>query len=228
MKQFIKNPISIWIKWIFETWRIRRKNFALDPDIRYMARAIRCTFGRCNRLYDGAVLTDTSLGDFTYVANASRLSQVQVGKFCCIGPEVLVGLGKHPSRHFVSSHPAFYSPLAQAQVTFSATERFNEFEQVQIGHDVWIGARAIIVDGIRIGNGAIVGAGAVVTKDVPAYAVVVGVPARIVRYRFNPEQIHILESINWWDKDENWLRENYMVMNDIDEFLSRVTKNNIS
>ena len=76
---------------------------------------------------------------------------------------------------------------------------FEEYKQIRIGSDVWIGARAIILDGIQIGHGAVIAAGAVVTKDVPPYAVVAGVPASIIKYRFKPEiQANLLRT-KWWE-----------------------------
>jgi acetyltransferase-like isoleucine patch superfamily enzyme len=187
--------------------------------IGYMARTADCRFGNYNKIYDGAVLTNVTLGDYSYVAKNAQISLTDIGKFSCIGQDVIIGLGKHPSRDFVSVHPAFYSDLLQAQVTFVSQSCFNEFGSIQIGNDVWIGARAIILDGVSIGNGAIVGAGAVVTKDVPAYTVVGGVPAKVLRYRFEPEEIKFLERLKWWDKDIIWLRENAKKFQNIQELI---------
>jgi acetyltransferase-like isoleucine patch superfamily enzyme len=130
----------------------------------------------------------------------------------------------HPSRGFISAHPAFYSTARQAQITFVDKDYFSEFKRVTIGHDVWIGTRSIIMGGVSIGNGAIIGAGAVVTKDVPPYAVVAGVPAKVVRYRFDAEEIEKLEEIKWWDRDISWLRQNADLFHQVDEFLSSESK----
>ena len=97
-------------------------------------------------------------------------------------------------------------------ITFSANSYFDEFAPIKIGNDVWVGARAIILDGVTIGDGAIVGAGAVVAKDVPAYAVVGGVPAKVLRYRFEQAEIDLLEQLKWWNKDIDWLRKNCELM----------------
>ena len=131
----------------------------------------------------------------------------------------MIGLGKHPTRNFVSTHPAFFSSLGQSQVTFSTESVFEEFAKINIGNDVWIGARAIILDCVNIGDGAIIAACAVVTKDVPDYAVVGGVPAKILRYRFEPNEIKFLKEFTWWDKDISWLRENYYQLHDIKNFI---------
>jgi acetyltransferase-like isoleucine patch superfamily enzyme len=218
-KIFLKNPFSLWLKWLIATcWQSYkfRKN---GLQIQYMARFSNCTFGRHNVLYEGAMLESVRLGDFSYVGANSRLSRVSIGKFCCLAPDVVIGLGAHPSRGFVSVHPAFYSPTAQGGGTFVDRSYFEETAPVTIGNDVWIGARATILDGVTIGDGAIVGAGSVVVNDVQAYAVVGGVPARVLRYRFTPEQIQALGRIKWWDRDECWLRANALRLHSIESLL---------
>ena len=208
LQSILRNPVTAWLKWLTEKIYYELKHSDRHLSIGYLARVADCRFGDYNTLYEGAQLTKVSLGDFSYVSANCRLSNAQIGKFSCIGPETIIGLGRHPARGFVSSHPAFYSTLKQAQVTFVREPRFEEFTPVRIGNDVWIGARAIVLDGVTISDGAIVGAGAVVTKDVPPFAVVGGVPARILRYRFPPDEIAYLAQLKWWDRDIGWLREN--------------------
>ncbi|MDE6871395.1 MAG: CatB-related O-acetyltransferase [Bacteroidales bacterium] len=129
-----------------------------------------------------------------------------IGKFCSIGPEVLIGgLPSHPL-NLKSTFPGFY----QKDSSFYGVEpeyEYNEpeFKQVTIGNDVWIGARAMILDGVCVGDGAVIGAGAVVTKDVPPYAIVGGVPAKIIKFRFaEPEILDMLKS-QWWN-DPKYIR----------------------
>jgi len=208
LSSLLKNPLTSWTKWLVEKTYYEIKYADKNLSIRYMARFVNCRFGNYNTLYEGAQLSSVSLGDFSYVGMNSRLANTEIGKFACVGPDAIMGLGKHPAREFVSMHPAFYSILKQAQITFVSEPCFEEFAPIRIGNDVWIGARVIILDGISVGNGAIVGAGAVLTKDVPAYAVVGGVPARVLRYRFQPDEIDFLEKLKWWDRDIVWLREN--------------------
>ena len=204
----LKNPLSIWLKWIIRKHYFEFKYTNKKLKVGYLATANNCRFGSYNTLYPQVALNNVSLGNFTYIAEGSRLTNTTIGKFSSIGPEVLAGLGRHPSRDFVSTHPIFYSPNCQAQITFSSNSVFEEFSHITIGNDVWIGARSIILDGVAIGDGAIVGAGALVTKDVPSYAVVGGIPAKILRYRFQPEQIESLKKLKWWDQDIDWLRKN--------------------
>jgi hypothetical protein len=123
-------------------------------------------------------------------------------------------VGDHPSRDFVSTHPAFFSNRGQAGFTFVDSSRYPEFryadeEQrfyVDIGHDVWIGDGALLMSGITLGTGAIIAAGAVVTKPVKPYCIVGGNPAREIRMRFAPHDVEWLLALAWWDRDEVWLR----------------------
>ena len=146
-----------------------------------------------------ALVRHSRLGRFSYVAAGARVVGCACGSFCSIGPDAWVGgLGRHPT-HWISTHPSFYSPLMQAGMTFVEREFFEETQEVVMGHDVWVGARAIVLDGVTIGNGAVIAAGAVVTRDVAPYSIVGGVPARLIRRRFNDEDIRKLEDLRWWD-----------------------------
>jgi acetyltransferase-like isoleucine patch superfamily enzyme len=153
-----------------------------------------------NRIYEGGTVLDSELGLFSYVSRGARVVNCSVGRYCCIGPEALVGgLGVHPT-HWISSHPVFYSPRRQSGgVTFSTSQHLEELPRVTLGHDVWIGARAIVLDGIKVGTGAVVAAGAVVAEDVPPYAVVGGVPARPIRQRFEEATVARLLAMEWWN-----------------------------
>lgn len=215
----LKNPVTLWLKWLLSKlyWELKFKSQYLS--IGYLAQFTNCRFGNFNTLYPKVRLSNVTLGDFTYVAEKSRLTNTSIGKFSCIGPEVIAGLGKHPSRDFVSTHPIFFSCRKQAQISFVSDSYFDEYAPINIGHDVWVGARALIMDGVTIGDGAIVAAGAVVTKDVPAYAIVGGVPAKVLRYRFDQVEIDYLADFKWWDKDVNWLRENAFKFHNIQELM---------
>lgn len=145
----------------------------------------------------GVLIHDSNIGRHTYFAK-SKVVRADIGAFCCIGPEVVIGgLGAHPT-HYISTHPVFYSTRLQSGKTFAENNLIEEISRVKIGNDVWIGARAIILDGINVGDGAIIAAGAVVSKDVPPYAIVGGVPAKVIRYRFSPEVIASLLEWKWW------------------------------
>ena len=195
-----------WLVWLARTAALKFRHRGRHLRIGRRASARASTFGQYNTLYDDVVLDGVVLGDCSYVSRGARVANATVGRFCCIGPETLIGLGRHPTRQFVSSHPAFYSTRAQAGLTFVAGQKYEEFRPVTIGHDVWIGARAVVLDGATIGDGAIVGAGAVVAGEVPPYAIVRGVPAQVVRYRFDEATIAAIRSARWWDQDLATLR----------------------
>lgn len=214
------DPLTNWLVWLARTAMLKLRHRGRHLRIGWMASATDSTFGRYNALYDGAVLDRVTLGDFSYVSREARLFNTTVGRFCCIGPEALVGLGTHPTRQFVSSHPAFYSTRAQAGLAFVAEQKFEEFAPVTIGNDVWIGARAIVLDGATVGDGAIVAAGAVVAGEVPPYAIVSGVPARVVRHRFDEATIAAIRASRWWDLDPEALRANAAAFADPDRFVA--------
>ena len=215
------NPLGQWFLWLYWLARAHLGSRGKGIRIGYMAFARRCSFGKNVTIYSFARLDSVTIGDMSYVSRDARIANVDIGKFACIGPETLLGLGRHPTRDFVSSHPAFYSTRRQAQITFVAKAGFGEFERIKIGNDVWVGARAIIMDGVSIGDGAVVAAGAIVTKDVAPYAIVAGSPARVLRYRFSPEQITQLLAIAWWDRPLQWLQEHAGEFADARLFIGR-------
>jgi acetyltransferase-like isoleucine patch superfamily enzyme len=187
---------------------------------------VNSSLGEHVTVYQNCSLSDVAVERFSYIAGNSVLSMVQLGSFCSIGPELICGLGGHPT-HFVSTNPVFFSALRQCGISFSDKDYFEERRETIIGNDVWIGARVSIKDGVRIGNGAIVAAGSVVVKDVPDCAVVGGVPAKLIRWRFPPSIIEKLLQIKWWDWPEEALREAqpYFVNSDIYLFIEWAEKN---
>lgn len=149
------------------------------------------------------------IDEFTYYGKNCQFGNVTIGKFCSIASNVSIGLGIHPTNEFISTFPAFFSKEnSGCKISFVEDNLFEELKPVYIGHDVWIGTKAIVLDGITVGNGAIIGAGAVVTKNIPAYAIAVGVPAKVIKYRFSKEKIALLEDFKWWDKSITWIVTN--------------------
>ena len=159
-----------------------------------------------SRTYRFSKILSSSVGDFSYVGPNTWLVATEVGKFCSIAPNCKIGLASH-TLNYLSTSPIFTEPKNSTGYSWTQKAFFNPTAPVVVGNDVWIGERVLIMGGIKIGNGAVIGAGAVVTKDVPAYAIVGGVPAKIIRYRFSEEQIEKLESAKWWDLPEKVLRE---------------------
>ena len=196
-----------------------KKLIKLNPTLRmgYMCTSDKCKFGEYNTLGHYVELSNTHIDNFTYIGKATIINNAKIGKYCSIAPRCKIGLGMHPS-DFVSTHSLFFSTTTHNEVVLLNTDKFLEFKEIKIGHDVWIGESAIVQDGVEIGNGAIIGSGAVVTKDVPPYAVVGGVPAKVIKYRFNSENINFLLSFCWWDKDLEWLKQNAEKFDNINNF----------
>lgn len=179
------------------------------------------------KIFDNCKIGNCKIGSYTYIGIDSVFERTEIGSFCSIGPGVMCGLGTHPS-NFVSTYPGFYSNNAAGSVWFGASHHFIEHKKTIIEPDVWIGARAIIMGGLTIGTGAIIAAGAIVTKNIPPYAIVGGVPANIIKYRFDELTIQKLLVTKWWTKDESILRKFAHEMNNPSNWLESISvdKNN--
>jgi virginiamycin A acetyltransferase len=165
-------------------------------------------------------VSETTIGYGTAIGKNSYISLTKIGNFCSIGPNVICGWGIHPLSG-VSINPAFYSTKKQNSFTFSKTDKFTERKSIEIGSDVFIGANVTILDGVTIGHGAVIGAGAVVSKDIPPFAIAVGCPIQIMRYRFDPNIIDELLDISWWDKEENMLKLVESEFSNVESFIEK-------
>ncbi len=177
------------------------------------------------------VLSGVELGFGSSINNNGDLSYTRVGKYTSIGPNVRTILGKHPTEKIAALHPAFYSPKGQYGFTYVSHvpgKSLQLFEEevwidkeerirIDIGNDVWIGEGVSILEGVRIGDGAIIGAASLVNKDIEPYGVYAGVPARKLRSRFDKEQREKLLRLRWWDKGEDWIRNNISRFFDVNE-----------
>lgn len=147
-------------------------------------------------------VNNSTFGDYSYTGVRCRVSNATIGKFCSIGPCVIICPGKHPI-DFVSTHPIFYSLSFSCNNRFASTQAFEEQGSIEIGHDVWIGANSILLEGITVGTGSVIAANSVVNRNVEPYSIVGGSPAKHIRYRFVEEQVQTLLKSNWW----NWSDE---------------------
>lgn len=156
--------------------------------------------GLHSHIYSGCIINHSQIGNYTYISRNALIQNTIIGNYCSISHELICGLGRHPIDNF-STSTIFYRKHNASQVeVVNEDSNFQDYLPIKIGHDVWIGARVTILDGITIGNGAIIAAGAVVTKDVPSYAIVGGVPARIIRYREVKEQYREFIGTDWWNE----------------------------
>lgn len=181
-----------------------------------------CLVRASNVSYKASIASGTrfygsSLGDYSYLGRNCLVQNTDVGKFCSIADNVSIGLPMHPV-YWVSTSPVFHSLQNSLRVSFS-NNSFDTSKRTVIGNDVWIGANAIVLHGVQVGNGAIIGAGAVVTKDVAAFAVVGGVPATFIKSRFNKVKVDFLEELSWWDWDDEKLKNEGNKFDDIDRLM---------
>jgi acetyltransferase-like isoleucine patch superfamily enzyme len=177
---------------------------------------------------------DVEVGKYSYgyEKHCFKGSLLQrIGSFCSINCTALIGEFNHPL-NMITTHPIVYTSsdqilgyegvpgIIESNDDLIDIASLNSNGPIFIGHDVWIGAHAIILPGVSIGNGAVVAAGAVVTKSVPDYAIVAGVPARVMRYRFSEKEIQVLNSVRWWEWSDEDIRQNISLIQKPQDFFS--------
>ncbi|MBN1339031.1 MAG: CatB-related O-acetyltransferase [Bacteroidales bacterium] len=155
-----------------------------------------------------------SIGRFTYINKYCLIDKytLSIGSFCSIAYNAKIGLGSHPV-DWVSTHPFAYNKK-YGFVTENIEFEPEKAQRTVICNDVWIGANSIVLAGVKVGDGAIIGANSLVTKDVEPYSIVYGSPAEFRRYRFNEETRKQLLELKWWDKPDEWIRKNITKFND--------------
>jgi phosphonate metabolism protein (transferase hexapeptide repeat family) len=151
-------------------------------------------------------MAETTLGDYSYVERHTEIIYARIGKFCAIASDVRINALNHPmeriSQHKITYRPNEYFLYAKIDKNFREARKSTV---VEIGHDVWIGHGAIVLPGIEIGHGAVIAAGAVVTKNVEPYAIMAGVPAKRIKWRFAKSICAQVIKLAWWDWDHDVL-----------------------
>lgn len=163
-----------------------------------------CQIDRTARIGSGSYCIKTAIDRYSYIGDNTIVVNAKIGSFCSIASYCCIGGGAHPT-NLLSTSPVFYRGRNCFRRNFSNIP-FEAEKPVTIGNDVWIGEKVFVKDGITIGNGAIIGALSIVTHDVPSYAIVGGVPAKVIRYRFDSETIETLENIKWWKMEDEKLK----------------------
>lgn len=163
---------------------------------------VNCCISKKAVVYQLARLNNVQLGDYSYIGRGDIIRNTTIGKFCSISDYCVFGLPPHNMKS-ISTSPLFNSPKNGTQHKWVEVSSYSPPPMhIEIGNDVWIGYRVMIPSSVKIGNGAVIAAGAVVTKDVPDFAIVGGVPAKVIKYRFSPEIIAKLREIKWWEWED--------------------------
>lgn len=200
------------------------KKLSLKPTIDPTARLNDVKFGAFCEVGARTILQEVSMDDYSYVVNDAQITYTGIGKFCSIAAMTRINPGNHPVQRATQAHFTYrasaYFEGGNDDAEFFAWRRSHH---VAIGHDVWIGHGAIVLPGRNVGIGAVIAAGAVVTKEVPAYTIVAGNPARAIRRRFPEAIADRLMELAWWDWDHEMLRRALPDFRklDVEEFLEK-------
>jgi acetyltransferase-like isoleucine patch superfamily enzyme len=212
---------------------VRRRQLKRTKQITYGKRAFIGFSAICegrNGFGAQSSITSSYIGYGSYIAQNTKIAKTTIGRYSSIGPNVNCIFGRHPSHTFVSTHPSFFAIKTPVDFTYAKEQLFAEFPEpldpkenytTKIGNDVWIGANVTLLEGIEIGDGAIVAANALVSKNVAPYTIVGGVPAKVIKKRFSDDEIEFLSALEWWNKPTEWIAENALYFKDIQSFKNK-------
>lgn len=195
-----KNGKERYAKYLDEQKRLRERHSQYSFDTLVSSK----TVFEDNASVASGDIRDSFIGRGSYMRHNVNLPNCYIGRFCSIASNVFCVISNHPIDR-VSTYPGFYRTPYDFLLHFDDENEGPKYKHtddgfnVHVGNDVWIGENVRIMSGTKIGDGAIVGTGAVVTKDVPPYAIVGGVPAKIIRFRFPKDEIDFLLKTKWWD-----------------------------
>lgn len=198
------------------------KKLGEQPTVHSLSTIRKSKLGSWTDIGPRVSIVESEVGDYTYFAGDASVIYAKIGNYCSIASHVRINPGNHPMNRVMQHHCTY----RRIQYGLGEQDDRNFFQWrredgVEIGHDVWVGHAAIIMAGVKIGTGAVIGAGAVVTKDIPPYAIAVGVPAKVIRKRFDDATIKKIMATHWWDWDRKTLEECFDDFLDLERFLDR-------
>lgn len=177
---------------------------------------------KSSKVESGSHIVNSTFDRHSFCGYNCEIINTDIGSFCSIANNVIIGGGMHPME-WVSTSPVFYEGKDSVKAKFSKHKR-EPAKRTIVGHDVWIGERSLIKQGVTIGNGSVVGMGSVVTKDVEPYTIVAGCPAKVLRKRFNDKIIEKLLEIKWWEFNDEKLQEYAEYFTNPTVFIEKVKK----
>lgn len=166
-----------------------------------------CAFGAWTEVGERTHMAETTMGDYSYICNDGDVIYTTIGKFCSIAAQVRINPGNHPLERAALHHFTYRSALFELGEDDPSFFDWRRQSHVTIGNDVWIGHGVTVMPGVTIGDGAAIGSGSVVTKDVEPFSVVVGVPGKVLRKRFDDETCEKLIRLKWWDWPHAHIKE---------------------
>lgn len=199
----------------------KEKTLSENPTVHSTSTIIKSKLGSWTDIGPRVSIAESEIGDYTYFAGDASAIYSKIGKYCSIASHVRINPGNHPMWR-VMQHHLTYRRVQYGLGNENDEEFFNwrREDGVEIGHDVWLGHGVIVMPGVKIGMGAVVGSGAVVTKDIPPYSIAVGVPAKVIKKRFDDSIIEKIMSTKWWEWDRKTLEERLEDFLDLDRFLN--------
>lgn len=204
---------------------VERIKFLISKGLRKFLNppAIRdCSFDKTVAIWNDSSINNTSIGKYTYVSDHTVISYAEIGSFCSVASHCMIGAAGHPI-DYASTSPVFLEGR-NAFRTHLSTVDYSPYCKTVIGNDVWIGSHCLIKPGVHIGNGAIIGMGSVVTKDIGAYEIWAGNPARLIRKRFDEDTVQALQDSQWWTLSDDQLKQIGSFVNDPAAFAALAAK----
>lgn len=202
----------------------QKKILGKEPFIESSCIIVDSQFGEFVEIGFSNNIQESTIDDYSYTCENCQIIYSYVGKFVNIASYVRLNPSPHPMQKVTQHHMLYRKEMFGFGEDDSRFFDFRRSKKVHIGHDVWLGHNVVVMGGVTIGNGAVIGSGAIVTKDIPPYAIAVGNPARVIKYRFDDKTIENLQKISWWDWDNEKIKNSLDEFHQIDSFIEKYSK----